>query len=109
MEQDHIALVVETLGAQGVRCYWQNNQLELPGIQAQCVDTTGAGDAFWGGFLATLAKAQVRTVEQLTESLLWQALQAGNIAGWLCVQKKGAIESLPTREQIERYAKEIYG
>lgn len=109
MEQDHIALVVETLGAQGVRCYWQARQLELPGIQAKCVDATGAGDAFWGGFLATLAKAQVRRTDQITEELLWQALRAGNIAGWLCVQKKGAIESLPTREQVEHYAREIYG
>ena len=27
----------------------------------------------------------------------------GNVSGWICVQSKGAIESLPTRAQIESH------
>lgn len=108
MEQYEISVVVETLGAQGVRCYWNGGQLELPGLQAECVDATGAGDAFWGAFLATLSRAEVTATAQLTELLLREALRAGNIAGWLCVQKKGAIESLPTRAQIEHYLHQMY-
>ena len=33
-------------------------------------------------------------------------MEYGNAAGWLCVQKKGAIESLPTLAEIERIRKE---
>ena len=35
-----------------------------------------------------------------------EAMEYGNAAGWLCVQKKGAIESLPTLAEIERIRKE---
>ena len=30
-----------------------------------------------------------------------KALQYGNKCGWFCVQKKGAISSLPTRREVE--------
>ena len=85
MTENHIAVVVETLGEQGVRCFWQNERLELPGIQARCIDATGAGDAFWGGFLATLERAKIRSTDSLTKSLLRQAKPNGNISGGLCV------------------------
>ena len=62
------------------------------------MDSTGAGDAFWGGFLSTLIKAGLPAPE---EALLTRALTYGNIAGWLCVQKKGAMESLPTTAEVE--------
>lgn len=96
-----IAVVVETLGASGARCYWNGKTLEVAGRKAQCVDTTGAGDAFWGGFLSYLLRSGVRTTTDVTEVLLKRALQYGNVAGWLCVQKKGAMESLPTNSEIE--------
>lgn len=108
MLKNGIAVVVETLGADGVRCFWNGKTYELPGLKAQCVDTTGAGDAFWGGFLATLMKEGVHTPAQLDEKLLKNALQCGNISGWLCVQKKGAIESLPTAAEVRRHLEEQY-
>ena len=101
-----IAAVVETLGAQGARCYWQDAVWELPGRPAKAVDATGAGDAFWGGFLSCLLHSGVHGTQQLTRSLLQEAMEYGNAAGWLCVQKKGAIESLPTLAEIERIRKE---
>ncbi|WP_334196314.1 carbohydrate kinase [Muricomes intestini] len=108
MSDNNIALIVETLGAKGARYYWNDKILFLPGLKAKCVDTTGAGDAFWGGFLSTLLKAGVCTSADFTEDLLTTALRCGNISGWLCVQKKGAIESLPTAAEVQRYWKELY-
>lgn len=108
MAQNGICAVVETLGGAGVRCFWNGKTLQLPGLKAHCVDTTGAGDAFWGGFLAALVKSGVQTAGQLTEDVLVQALRTGNISGWLCVQKKGAIESLPTAAEVEQHMAEFY-
>ncbi len=99
--QYEIAVLVETLGAAGARCHWQGKVLSVPGRKADCVDTTGAGDAFWGGFLSSLLRSGVRSVEDLTEEGLLQAMHYGNVAGWLCVQRKGAMESLPTHDQVE--------
>ena len=98
MEANRIAVLVKTLGADGALCYFGGKTVRIPGRKANCVDTTGAGDAFWGGFLSTLIKAGLPAPE---EALLTRALTYGNIAGWLCVQKKGAMESLPTTVEVE--------
>jgi len=103
-----ITAVIETLGAHGARCYWNGLIISIPGVKTVCVDATGAGDAFWGCFLATLIKSGVKRPGDLTEEILKKALQYGNAAGRLCVQKKGAIESLPTTEEIEISYKELY-
>lgn len=108
MREYGIALLMETLGGKGARCYWNGRVIEQPGLQADCVDTCGAGDAFWSGFLATLLKAGITGTGQLEEELIEEAMKRGNIAGWLCVQKKGAIESLPYSAEVERYRKELY-
>lgn len=95
-----ISVLVETLGSAGAKCYWNGKVLHIPGRKANCVDTTGAGDAFWGGFLSYLLRAGVTSTADLTEDLLLKAMHYGNVAGWLCVQKKGAMESLPTYDQV---------
>lgn len=100
-----ITVLVETLGADGARCHYQGKTFTLPGRKTACVDATGAGDAFWGGFLACLLRSGVTSTDDLTEALVCRALQYGNIAGSLCVQKKGAMEALPTGAQIQALLK----
>lgn len=103
MQEKNIALVIETLGSKGARFYWNGIVGEVPTMKADCVDTCGAGDAFWGGFLTHLMKSGVTSAADLTEEVIRCAMQHGNIAGWLCVQQKGAIESLPTADAVEHY------
>ena len=62
---------------------------------------TGAGDAFWGGFLSALRFCGLEKPGDLTEEMLRGALEYGNRCGWFCVQKKGAISSLPTKAEVE--------
>ena len=97
-----IAVLIETLGADGALCLFQGEKLHLQGMKADVVaDTTGAGDAFWGGFLSKLLLLGVRRVEDINERALREAIAYGNVSGCLCVQQKGAIASLPTRARIE--------
>lgn len=103
MKENDIALVVQTLGANGARAYFGGASFEVPGRKAKAVDATGAGDAFWGAFLAKLRLCGVEKAADLTEDILRQALEYGNISGCICVQNKGAIASIPTRAQIEAY------
>lgn len=103
MRKYGITLVVETLGGDGARCYFSDKVIRVPGRKAVCVDATGAGDAFWGGFLSSLRLQGVERAEQITEEIVRKAMEYGNVGGWICVQSKGAIPSLPTREQIEKY------
>ena len=103
MEKYNVTLVVETLGAAGARCFFEGKVFEIPGRKAVCVDATGAGDAFWGGFLSRLRMQGVETAADLTEDKIREAMNYGNVSGWICVQSKGGIPSLPTREQIEAH------
>lgn len=101
METYRLTLVVETLGSHGARCFFRGRVLEEPGKKAVCLDATGAGDAFWGGFLSSLRLQGVHNAEQLNEEILRTAMVYGNVAGAICVQSKGAIPALPTRQEIE--------
>lgn len=107
MRENGITLTLVTLGRNGSRCYWKNRVLEAQGLDVECVDACGAGDAFWGVFLSVLLKNGMKTREDLSEELIVEAMRLGNIAGGLCVQKKGAVESLPTREELLRYRRKM--
>ncbi|MBR0208074.1 MAG: carbohydrate kinase [Oscillospiraceae bacterium] len=104
MERCGIRVAVETLGEKGARCFFGGKSFDVPGRRAVCVDATGAGDAFWGGFLSALRIYGLESADDLTEELLRRALEYGNKCGWFCVQKKGAINSLPTRAEVESLA-----
>lgn len=106
MKKYGISLIVETLGSNGARAFFEDRILTVPGRKVKAVDATGAGDAFWGGFLASLRFQGVTKVKDLTDDVILQAMEYGNISGCICVQSKGAIVSIPTKKQIEEYRKE---
>ena len=68
------------------------------------------GDEEVSKCIAALHKSGV--VENLDEcpqklfEIVKNAMEYGNISGCICVQSKGAIDSLPTREIIEAYIRE---
>lgn len=102
MEKYGISLIVLTLGGDGAKCFFGGKVLNVPGKKAVCVDATGAGDAFWGGFLSSLRFQGVEKAADLTEDKIQKAMYYGNVSGWICVQSKGGIPSLPTRAEIEK-------
>ena len=101
MREYGLTAVVETLGSKGARCYFNGSVLNVEGRKADAVDATGCGDAFWGGFLASLLNQGVTKTEDVTEEILKTAITYGNVGGWCCVQVKGGMSALPTKEQIE--------
>ena len=103
MRDNGITLVMETLGADGARCFLADEVIEVEGRKATAVDATGAGDAFWGGFLSSLIDQGVTGIAGLTSRKIRLAMEYGNVAGWVCVQSKGAISSLPTKAKIQQH------
>ena len=101
MADNDIALVVETLGADGAQAFFKGEVIKIDGRKVKAVDATGAGDAFWGAFLSNLRIQGVNTVSDLNADMIRTAINYGNVSGCICVQSKGAIASIPTREQIE--------
>lgn len=101
MERYGITVLVETLGSKGARYFYKGNSGVIEGRKVKAVDATGAGDAFWGGFLSKLLMSGVKCTEDVTEDKVKEALAYGNASGALCVQKQGGIPALPTRREIE--------
>ncbi len=94
-----VKIVVVTLGDKGAYvCTTLNGQL-VQGFSSQVVDTTGAGDAFWGGFLHGIAHSNL-ALESLQLSDLVHYARIANAVASLCVEGLGAIPSMPDLETI---------
>ncbi|MCD7884367.1 MAG: PfkB family carbohydrate kinase [Lachnospiraceae bacterium] len=105
MKECGIAVVIETLGSNGAKYFFNGTEGTVSGHKVKAVDATGAGDAFWGGFLSRLLLGGVASASDLNEELVREALAYGNASGGLCVQKMGGIPALPTRAEIEAFLK----
>jgi ribokinase len=77
---------IVTLGAEGVLMVEPAGARRVPGHPTTVADTVGAGDALAGAIAAALARG---------ESLL-RAVEIGNAAGALAVQRQGAYDAAPT-------------
>ena len=95
---DRLKVMLVTEGAKGSRYYTKGFHGRVDGVKVDAIDATGAGDAFWAGFLH-----QVMSVENIWEDerALQEALRFANAAGAITATGRGAIPSLPTVEVIE--------
>lgn len=101
MKEYDIKVVIETLGSKGAKYYFDGQSGMIEGKKVKAVDATGAGDAFWGGFLSKLLLEKVVKTADITEDIVKKALLYGNTSGALCVQKMGGIPALPSKAMIE--------
>lgn len=81
-------LVVITLGSAGSYFFINGRDGVVSSQKVQAVDSTGAGDAFWGTLLAQLDGKEVSSLDDETIKL---ALKVANRQGAVCTLKKGAI------------------
>ena len=96
--QKGVKQVVITLGGMGAFASDGERSLLLPRLTVNAVDTTGAGDAFNGGFVTALSEGRG----------LFDALRMGNVTGALSVTKAGAAPSMPSRAQIDALYRTSY-
>ena len=99
-----VSVVAVTLGADGALVCTKEGCLVVPGFKANMVDTTGAGDSFWGGFLKCLLESGKRPEDVSLEEAAGFA-KYGNAVASLCVEKRGAIPAMPTVEEVEERLK----
>lgn len=87
--------VLVTLGKKGCIFLSDKGVLTKKGSfrVSKVVDTTGAGDCFRAAFSVALTEG--KSIEE--------SLDFGSAAGALCVQGKGAMPSMPTRTQVEKF------
>ena len=86
------AITCVTLGPQGSLARCQGHEIRTPAFAVPCVDSTGAGDAFRGGFIAALLQHGPDKVEVL--------LRMANAVAALKCRTAGAREGLPNAAEL---------
>lgn len=89
-----------TLGAEGALVAAADGMRRVPGFAVNAVDTTGAGDAFWGGFLHRML-ALDKTPDQLTVDDAADCARWGSATAAVCVTRRGAIPAMPSLAEAE--------
>ena len=100
MSENSISVIVLTRGGEGARVFFGGLYYDIPSMKVQVKDTTGAGDAYWGGFLSCLLDQGVKSVADLTSEKLIAAGKYGAVSGGLCITKPGGIPAIPTSDEI---------
>ncbi|HDE4449418.1 TPA: ribokinase [Staphylococcus aureus] len=88
-----IKTVLITLGKQGTYFATKNQSQHIEAYKVNAIDTTAAGDTFIGAFVSRLNKSQDNIAD---------AIDFGNKASSLTVQKHGAQASIPLLEEVNQ-------
>ncbi|EFT2762744.1 aminoimidazole riboside kinase [Escherichia coli] len=92
-----IAMLLVTKGAEGVVVCYRGQVHHFAGMSVNCVDSTGAGDAFVAGLLTGLSSTGLSTDEREMRRIIDLAQRCGALA----VTAKGAMTALPCRQEME--------
>ncbi|EOC4537661.1 TPA: aminoimidazole riboside kinase [Escherichia coli] len=92
-----IAMLLVTKGAEGVVVCYRGQVHHFAGMSVNCVDSTGAGDAFVAGLLTGLSSTGLSTDEREMRRIIDLAQRCGALA----VTAKGAMAALPCRQELE--------
>ena len=95
----NIRLLNVTAGAEGSYCYSGEKKVFVPSFRlGGTIETTGAGDTFCACVLSDVLE---HGLEDLSEKRLKAMLRFANAAAYLVTTRKGAIRSMPERDEVE--------
>jgi len=83
-------VLVVTMGEQGAMALEGDRFYREPAFSVHALDTTGAGDVFRGGFIYALVHGQP----------IDQALRTANAAAAVSCTRLGALNGVPTLEEV---------
>jgi sugar/nucleoside kinase (ribokinase family) len=89
----HDGLLCVTLGVRGSMLLDGNQLYRVPAPGVHAVDATGAGDVFRGAFICALLRGDSPV----------DILRFANAAAALSCTREGALDSVPTRQDVEEF------
>lgn len=102
--QQGVKIIAITLGAKGCILGTQKEGeiilKNIAGFPSKVVDTTGAGDSFWGGLVSQILYQNIDILSPDISKLDYAAVY-GNAMASLCVERRGGITGIPTKIEVE--------
>lgn len=95
----NIKLIFVTLGEEGVFYHTRNGHGKVAGFSSKVVDTTGAGDTFFGATVSKLL--EYSDLDNIDSQTLESILLYANCAASLCIEKYGGIPSIPSDAEVQ--------
>lgn len=92
-------ILAVTLGNEGVLMAAKGQNERISGFKVNAIDTTGAGDSFWGGFLSEYLRLK-KSIAELNWDEIVNCAHCGNATAALCVQRRGGIPAIPSKEEV---------
>lgn len=97
-ERSNVKLVNVTLGNEGSLAFYMDRKVYgKPFLSGRTIDTTGAGDTFCACVIGFLLE---HGLDGLAEADLERMLSFANAAASIVTTRKGAIRSMPDREEV---------
>ena len=94
----NIRLLLLSMGKDGSRGYSGDAMAEVKGFSVHAIETTGAGDTFFGGILHHVLAWGLR---EYTRQELEEMLTFANAAAALVTTRKGALRVMPSLAEIQ--------
>lgn len=94
----NICLLLLSMGKDGSRGYSGDAMAEVKGFSVNAIETTGAGDTFFGGILHHVLAWGLR---EYTRQELEEMLTFANAAAALVTTRKGALRVMPSLAEIQ--------
>ena len=102
-----IQLLLITFGSEGCASYHQGLYQHIPSFSVKAIDTTGAGDGFFGGFISQWMRNGMKL--RLTSRELALYCRYANACGAIATTQKGAIGSLATEASVQSFLEDHNG
>jgi len=99
LQDQGVKIVAITLGSEGAYIRVGKESRLVPGFRAKAVDTTGAGDSFFGGFLYRFL-ASGKALKEVTVDDAADYARFGNATASLCVERRGGIPAMPKLAEV---------
>ena len=100
---EHVPALLVTYGKNGAALNTRDRCIFHPGYSTPALDTTGAGDAFIGAFLASLLETDTTDILLLSDKRIYSMLERAHAVASLVVAQKGAINAMPDAEQVASF------
>ena len=105
-QYSNLKLIIVTLGDKGCFYRYGSSTGSVSAYKVKTVDTTGAGDSFWGALLLKIAQ-NPDCINGRQENYLCDSIDYASASGALCAAGRGAIPSIPTADEVQALRQKV--